>query len=190
MEEQENESLSIRSLIEYHNLMSRDDIKMYYKGPFDEIILSKMISHVRTQFSSSKVGHKLFSIFIELAQNISFYSSEKPILNDVPETGVGTVIIQERPQNYTLVASNLVDASKIDTLIDRLEEIKSLDLDGLRELKKKLRSQPIDDSQERKTGNIGLIQAAIKADQPLNFEANKIDDEKSLLTIFATVNKQ
>lgn len=186
---EESDKLSIKNLIEYHTLMGRDDIKMYYKGPFDEVILSKMISHVRSQFSKNKAGHKLFSIFLELAQNISFYSADKPILEDVPETGVGTVIIQEKPETYTLIASNLVDADRIDDLLSRLEEIKSLDFDGLRQLKKKLRSQPLDESKERKTGNIGLIQAAIKADYPLSFEASKVDDKESLLTIFATVNK-
>lgn len=187
---EEQEKLTIKSLIEYHTLMSRDDIKMYYKGPFDEVILSKMIAHVRGHFSNPKVSHKIFSIFMELAQNISFYSSEKPILEDVPEIGVGTVIIQEKTENYTLVASNLVETEKIDSLIDRLEEIKSLDFDGLRQLKKRLRSMPVEEGKDRKTGNIGLVQAAIKADHPLSFDANKIDDENSLLTIFATVNKQ
>lgn len=187
---EENESLSIKNLIEYHTLMGKDDIKMYYKGPFDETILSKMIFHIRSKFSSSKSGHKLFSIFLELAQNISFYSAEKNVLDDVPETGVGTVIIQEKTETYIFIASNLVSINKIDDIIERLEEIKSLDFDGLRQLKKRMRSQPIEENKDRQTGNIGLIQAAIKADYPLSFTSNKVNDNESLLTIIATINKK
>ncbi len=188
MEPKSQGFLSHQQLIEYHNLMYRDDIIMYYKGPFDESIISKMIAHVRSKFGESKTGHKLFSIFMELAQNISFYSAEKNILYDSPATGVGMMIIQEQEASYTLATSNMVDASKVDALVDRLEEIQSLDADGLRDLKKRLRTQSIEEGKTR-GGNIGLVQAALKADYPLSFEANKISEEESLLTIFATVKK-
>ena len=100
MEDQTN--LSIKNLVEYYRKMGRDDIKMYYKGPFDEVILSKMISHVRTGFSASKAGKKLFAIFLELAQNISFYSFEKNVVQDLPDSGIGT-----NTRDYeTLLSSN------------------------------------------------------------------------------------
>ncbi len=185
----EDGNLSVRHLIDYYKQMGKHDIKMYYKGPFDEVILSKMISHVRSGFSETKAGNKLFAIFLELAQNISFYSIEKNILEGVPDIGIGTVIIQEKDNTYTLIASNLVGSSQIDPLVSRLQEIKTLDQNGLRELKRKLRSELPDDGTEAKSGNIGLVQAALKADYPLGFEANKIDDTESLLTIYATVNK-
>ncbi len=98
------------TVFDYHLLTDRKKVLLYYKGPFDELVLSKISYYLREQFPESpKAGKKLFAVFIELAQNIAYYSSEMNLFgNELSKHGVGTILIKENENAYTLTAGNLV----------------------------------------------------------------------------------
>lgn len=189
-------------MLDYHNLLDPENAVLYYKGPFDREILANISLQLRLRFSENpRMSAKLFSVFIELAQNISYYSAESNFFYDdskeknilyreddsLKTHGVGTVVIHSEDNEIVLSAGNLVPTEKVQDIIARCEKINALSIEQLRELKKEVRSQ------ERKTehigGNIGLIQVALKSEHPLHVQTKIVDDNNSFFIISSTIEK-
>lgn len=178
------------NLLDYHMIMDEQNVVLYYKGPFDESILAKISNYMRDTFTHApKAGRKLFAVFVEMAQNIAFYSEEtNHFKGEEKSYGVGTVVIQEDDQKITLTTGNLVKTVTVDHLKKKCEEINQLNYDELRNLKKEIRNAPRKEG--HKGGNIGLIQMALKSDLPLEAKDHKVDDELSYFILSTSVLKE
>lgn len=165
-------------------------ILLYYKGPFDEALLAKIGNYLRNKFlQTPKAGSKIFSIFIEMAQNISYYSAETDFFDDITKKyGIGTIIINELAESYKMTSANMVATEVAQKIIDKCKTINTLDTEGLRNLKKEVRSSPR--IEEHKGGGIGLIQIAIKSENPLEVETKPFDDTNSLLVLSTKIDKK
>lgn len=184
MEEKKN-----KGLIDLYSTMNDQDIIVYYKGPFDDVILAEIGNKIRKKaFDSPKAGKRLFAVFMELAQNISLYSYEKNRLESVGKWGVGTLVVYETPTAYVLTSGNMVKNDVLEQIRKKCEEINTLDRESLREMKRKYRTAELDS--DHKGGNIGLIQVALKSDAPLDIDARQIDDDRSFFTISVSIFKE
>jgi hypothetical protein len=179
------------NLLDYQTKMEEGyKILLYYKGPFDELILTKIGNYLRTKFADTpKAGSKIFAIFIEMAQNISYYSAETDLFDDnMKRYGIGTIVVNELEDCYKLISGNMVTHEIAAEIIDKCQKINTLDMEGLRNMKKEARSAPRKDN--HKGGNIGLIQMAIKSENPLEVEVKHFDDLHSFLTISTVIDKK
>ena len=176
-------------MLDYYLNMDKQDIALYYKGPFDEVILSKISQHLRSKFPESpKASKKLFAIFIELAQNIAFYSAEKYHFDEKERThGIGTILVKDSVGKITFTCGNLVDNKSVLELINKCEHINSLNYDELRELRKEIRNAPR--KENHKGGNIGLVQVALKSENPLTTKAIEIDNDHSFFLLSTEIEK-
>lgn len=187
--------------MDYHTRLDPQSAVLYYKGPFDKDILANISLQLRRRFTDNpRMSAKLFSIFIELAQNIAYYSEEsnffyeeetkkdiKYAQEDKKNNGVGTVVIHNNDKEVILSAGNLVLTEKVKEIIAKCTEINGLSVDQLRALKKEVRS--LERTQEQKGGNIGLIQVALKSEHPLQVESKEVDDKNSYFIISSTIEK-
>lgn len=175
------------NILDYHKNMGQD-IHISYRGPIDERILQAMGYYIEGIFSKHpKAGKKIYKVFIELAQNISYYSAEKSIFTkEAKELGSGLVLVGESKDSYTFVTGNLVKNDDIYAIIDKSEIINSLDREGLREYKRRQRTLP---HGKRGGANIGLIQVALTTAQPLDIEITPIDDDHSFFSIAVKIDK-
>ena len=175
------------SLYEHHSMIN-PNIQVSYKGPIDERILSIIGNYIELVVDDPVVSKKIFKIFIELAQNISFYSAEKSRLGDKKsEIGAGTIVIGDFKEYYTFVTGNNVKNADIIPLIEKCEIINSLDREGLRKYKREQRKLP----PGRMGGaHIGLIQVALTSANPLDIEVQPVDDKHSFFSIAVRIDKQ
>ena len=187
--------------MDYHTRLNPQSAVLYYKGPFDKDILANISLQLRRRFTDNpRTSAKLFSIFIELAQNIAYYSEESNFFYDEEvkkdikyadesknNNGVGTLVIHNEDKQIILSAGNLVLTSKIKEIIAKCEQINALSSEELRALKKGVRS--LEQTPEQKGGNIGLIQVALKSEHPLQVESKEIDDKNSYFIISSTIEK-
>ncbi|HEY9007508.1 SiaB family protein kinase [Ohtaekwangia sp.] len=175
-------------LMDLYSTMNEQDIIIYYKGPFDDVILAEIGNKIRKKvFDSPKVGKRLFAVFMELAQNVSMYSSEKNTMEQRVKWGVGTLAVYETADMYTLMSGNMVKNDVLEQIIEKCAEINKLDRESLRAMKRKYRSAEI--APDHKGGNIGLIQVALKSDFPLEIDAKRIDDHHSFFTISVSISR-
>ena len=173
-------------ILDFHRLLGKN-IPLSYKGPIDDQILQAIGIYIESLLKKTpKAGKKVFKIFIELAQNISYYSAETSILLNKKEIGTGMVLISETDSHYTFMTGNLVKDIDIESIMDKSEIINSLDREELRQYKRDQRKLP---PGQKGGAHIGLIQVALTSSNPLDIEVNPVDDEHSFFSIAVKVNK-
>lgn len=165
-----------------------NDILIGYTGTFDNQVLGVIAKNLGDvlEDESPKASKKIFKIFIELAQNIAFYSAETQTDATGATFGVGTLLVRNYQNSYLFATGNIVHTEKIQPVIEKCEKINSLDRDGLREYKRKQRNLP---QGPKGGGNIGLIQVALTADSTLKYNLIPIDDKHSFYAIGIEIQK-
>jgi len=178
------DTMEMFNLFEHKQKIDKE-IQLSYTGPFDSKVLSVLGDYISEIIGKDSIaGQKLFRIFIEMAQNISFYSDEKSLTNQ--KIGIGTIIIRDVQNKLFLHAGNMINNKDVVEIIEKCEIINSLDRAGLREFKRKQRNLP---PGERGTANVGLIQVALTSENPLKFETTRVDENQSFFSIIITVNR-
>ena len=174
------------NILDFHRNLDQN-IALSYKGPIDEKILQTIGYYIESFLSKHpKAGKKIFKVFIELAQNISYYSAEKSIFKGEREIGTGLFLISEGEDSYTFMTGNLVKNDDIYAITDKSEIINSLDRDELREYKREQRKLP---SGPKGGAHIGLIQVALTSANPLDIEISPVDDALSFFSIAVKIDK-
>lgn len=175
------------NLFDYYTLTNNRHVLISYKGPVTDVIMAEISRDIRSKFSDNpKASRKIFAIFMELAQNILYYSAEKVRFGENNDS-VGTILITESTEHYTFSCGNLVESSYIPELVESCETINSMDKENLREYKREQRSKP---QKERSKGaGIGLIQVALTAETPLNVEYIEVDERFTFFSIAVRIIK-
>lgn len=121
---------------------------------------------------------KVFSVFIEQAQNIIRYSAEK-VLGNVGksiELSSGMVTIGTEQGRFFIVCANTILEEDVPRLKQRLELLQKMDKDEIKAYyKEQLREAPDENS---RGATIGLIEIARRASEPIQFDFERIDAEK------------
>ena len=167
------------------NVMFEHRIVASYTGPFDHKVLTLLAENLESSlWQNTSMGRKFFKIFIEIAQNIAHYSHEKEKVGE-NIYGVGTFILIEAQDFFKFFAGNMVDRETKEKLELRCQIINSLDRDGLRELKRKLRRLP----HSQAGGNIGLVQTALVSKHQLEYSFYPISDNDFFYILGVVIDK-
>jgi hypothetical protein len=176
------------SLHDYYINVNRSNTLVFYKGAFDEKVIAEISQKIKKLLNVNPyLSKKIFSVFIELAQNISFYSAERNIITKNQSSGVGLIMLNEHADYYTVKTANFVTTRDTLRLAAKCETINSLSREDLRAFKRRLRNQP---SSHRDSGNIGLIQVALLGTGNLRIELTNINEHLSFFTLELDVSKQ
>ncbi len=172
----------------YLNLKTRQAI-LYYQGPLLYPVIAEMSQYMRYNISESlSIREKVFYIFIELAQNVRNYSAERtPLAENGKDTGIGLVLLQQDDEKLKLTTCNLVQDGQIPRLKERIARIATLERKALRELKSELRNQAL--LQNHHSGNIGLVDIALKSGNPIEAEWLPVEGKGLYFLISATISK-
>ena len=151
---------------------------------FVEIIKDTMGSHSQ----KNNQVKKIFSIFIELFQNIvkhsqcvnnKYYSADS--------IGNGIIILKSNKVHYIVSSGNHITNKNIPQLTNLINKINSLDKKGLKKFyKERLRA---DRKQDNNTG-VGLIDIARKSGNPIECDIKSVDQSLSFCEITVKINKE
>lgn len=170
---------------------NKEDVLVYYKGAFTASVLSQISINIRRRISRSKrVAKRVFSIFIELAQNVALYSTEINQLGGSDEeytAGVGVFLIEDKQDYYLLTVGNLVSNQEGQRVAGKIDDINQLDENALRSLKVKQRAKPRYDG--RHGANIGLIHVALQAAKPFKYTLREVNEYSSFLLLHVKIDK-
>ncbi|MBR4265989.1 MAG: SiaB family protein kinase [Bacteroidales bacterium] len=164
-----------------------DNIAISYTGVFDNEILSVLAKEIEGTLSSDdKVNKKVFKIFIELAQNISLYSLERDVTSGGDGMGVGTMIIRNFDTYYEFSTGNKTTKENIIPVMEKCDNINSMSREKLREYRRLQRNMP---AGQKGGGNIGLIQVALTASNPIEYALVKCEDGNYFYIVSVRINK-
>lgn len=158
-----------------------------FQGTLTVNLISILGNHLRLLLNHDFKGlQKVFKIFIELAQNVSYYSADTFEVNTGLFCGAGWVSVQDSKDHYRITTGNLIRTQDGPVLTRYCEEINSLSEEDLRKLKREIRSEAM----VRDTGaHIGLIQTSILSGNKLDFSIISESDENQVFILATKINK-
>lgn len=121
---------------------------------------------------------KVFSVFVEQAQNIIRYSADKVQgnLGKQVELSSGVVTIGTENGRFNIVCGNVVRDADMPKLKERLELLARMDKDEIKAYyKEQLREAPEEGS---RGATIGLIEIVRRASEPIQFDFDRIDADQ------------
>lgn len=187
-------SIKVKETHDLMNVMAVEKVHVLYTGPFDSDILSVIAQSIENSLTENPiVNRKMFKIFVELCQNISYYSLEQEYLRSDKEqshsmgTGIGTIAIQEFRDYFTFATGNVTNEKQIRNVIEKCKKINELNREELREFRRQQRKL---DPSSRGGGNIGLIQVALTSENKIDYKIIPIGDDKLFYTVGVRINKK
>ncbi|MCC7430191.1 hypothetical protein IT568_05045 [bacterium] len=178
-------------LFDYYESMVAKNILLAFKGTISQNILVGLGEMIKDKLMFDTrhyvVSKKVFSIFIELAQNIFYYSAEKINLGNT-KAGSGILVIKECEKFYTISSGNKIENSKATEIVQNCEFINQLDKNKLKEFYKEKLNTPKELSQNG--GGVGLIDIARKSGNKLNTKIIKINENYSFFVLSVNIIKE
>jgi|WetSurSiteA1Bulk_404760.scaffolds.fasta_scaffold51407_2 hypothetical protein len=176
-------------LYSFHKLMNENDIMLVYCGDFSQELNKTLLSFTERKFKSENVEdntrRKIFNIMVEILQNIS--KNKVEMLEDTPQVDA-LFIIGANNEEYLLISSNLIMNNKIAPLKNRLDQVNSLDKEGLKQLYKDVR---LNASFSDKSGaGIGIIDIARKSENRLDYSFEEMNSEYSVFSLLIRISKE
>ena len=164
----------------FKSIMDQEGIIFSFSGYLSENVLYSLGEALRHKMALEETNvttvKKVFSVFIEQAQNIIRYSADK-VVGDADkrvELSSGMVTIGREAGHFYIVCANTMQQDHVEKLRSRLEVLQKMDKDEIKAYyREQLREAPEEDS---RGGTIGLIEIARRASTPIQFDFLPIDD--------------
>lgn len=181
-----------KELAALRDTMQHDGIMFCFSGYMTEEVLTGIGSALKKKLeveSADKSTSKgLFSVFVELVQNVIRYSAEyeesakRP---DILDLRYGVLTVGHSAEQYFVACGNVVRSQDAGRLSKGLAHIKGLDKDGLKELyKSTLRGETPEGS---KGAGVGFIEIARRAEKGFEYDFQDIDAGRSFFALKAFI---
>ncbi|MGC6518225.1 MAG: SiaB family protein kinase [Candidatus Puniceispirillaceae bacterium] len=174
------------------HLLLNDEFVLSYSGYVSEEILRAVGDTLRERLSNHISDHNqirnIFSIFVELMQNIIRYGDDgpQPAQSDALEKpAFGIVMISQTGDNLSVMAGNFVTDNEAQILQDRINDLATCSADELRQMYRNKLREPVEETS--KGASLGLIEIARRSSLPLSCEVMKDKGDYNLFMIKATV---
>ena len=143
-------------------------------------------SNMAKQEESNTVQKKVFHVMVECLQNISKHADTFGS-DDYLFAGRGIFMVSKGSEDYHVTTGNVIENRKIEELTDMLEEINSLDKEGLKQLyKRQMREGRLSD---KGGAGLGFIDIARKTGNKLEYHFLPIDETSSFFLLSSSISR-
>lgn len=162
------------------NLVEQDGIIfLSYGGFLTQTLISGMTEALEQETESNDlnmgVANNIFTVFIELSQNIMNYSkSKQEDCTEVKSEGL-IVVGKDEDMNYYIHSQNIIGIKDKEKIEPKLAEIVTLSKDELKKKYRELRKSGKD--KHGKGGGIGFYEIAKRSDN-VTYNFKQINNEK------------
>jgi hypothetical protein len=178
-----------RTIMSLEKLMARNNIYMVWSNHITPDVGKEMLSFTETRLREtdidSGVKRRVFSILVEILENVAKYSPGKE-----PEQkyGMPVALIKMVGGTFHLTTGNLIRNENIASLREKLDMVNRYDRAGLKELYRNLLSEQSTSTDS--TGAMGLIDIARKSGNKLDWVFDKVNEEFSYYLLRVKVDDQ
>ncbi len=167
-----------------HEIMLNNKIMLVYEGEFTQEITKSVLSMTEKNLDNMKeegvTKRKVFNVMVECLQNIVRHSEDR---TKQDKTAVFFIGIKEG--EYFICTGNLVDSENVPVLQAKLEQINSLDKEGLKQLQKELISNGT--LNEKGGAGLGLIDIARKSGKKLDYNFDKVEGDQHFYSLYISI---
>jgi hypothetical protein len=175
--------------------MNQQGVIISFNGSFTQNIIEEMGEAIKKYLEEDKTedndetrSYDVFSVYIELSQNIKNYFQKKMSSNLENEffklTFESIIVIGKEKNDYYVCSGNIIDNTDIKELKQSIEQVNSLNKEELRKyFKEKLKSTR---NNEYGAG-LGLIDMVKKSKNPLEYLFVERNDKYSFFILKANI---
>lgn len=158
-----------------------------YNGVFDQEIVKKYAFELNKLSKNYVITQRrLFYVFVELGQNVGYYSDTR-IEKKNNKIGCGNLVIYENNKHIGFVIGNEINNAALKVLLQKCKIINSLNREELREFKRYQRNLI---PGTNGGAHIGLIMVALTTRKKLEIKVFNKKEKKSFFTINVKVDKE
>ncbi len=188
------EKTSVKGFLEFvydfYKSMKAHEITLVYEGEITHQITKAFTSltesNMAKEAEANSVQKKVFHVMVECLQNISRHADDFGS-DDFLFAGRGIFMVSKGKEEYSVTTGNVVDNDKIEELSEMLNNINSLDKDGLKNLyKAKMREGRLSD---KGGAGLGFIDIARKTGKKLDFHFLPIDNDTSFFILTSSISR-
>jgi len=176
------------SFMELVNLMSSNRIHIVWSGHISADIEDEVLSLTESTLSEedieSSTRRRVFSIMVELLENISKYN---PGREHGEKFGIPVAMVRMEDEKFNLSTGNLILNQSVNDLREKLDTINSYDYAELKDLF--LSSLKEQTTESDSTGNMGLITVSRKSGSKLNYRFQQVNDMFSYFILSVSVEE-
>ncbi|MCJ2129366.1 SiaB family protein kinase [Methylobacterium sp. E-045] len=185
------DALLARDFKSFFETSKRNGVILSFGGDISENVLFSLGEVLKLRMiqgeTDATIAKRVFSIFVEQAQNIIRYSADK-----LPADGTscsmisaGMIVVGVENARFFVVCGNEVPKADAAILHERLDHISGMSSEELKRFyREKLRQAPDEGSLG---GSIGLIEIARRSSAPVEFEFHDLGGERSLFCLKAFI---
>lgn len=169
------------------NMVDKDGIVfLSYGGYLSQALISSMTEALEREAEdngiSMNASNNIFTIFIELTQNMMNYSKS---INENTNKSQGLILVSKDAEyNYNIHSQNIVSLADKEKIEPKLLEIQALDKDGIKKRYRELRKSG--QNTHGKGGGIGFYEIAKKCDS-IEYNFKKIQEDRYYFHIKTTI---
>ncbi|MFL5765737.1 MAG: SiaB family protein kinase [Bacteroidia bacterium] len=166
---------------EWTQVCEENNILVTFKGDFNQDLVNAILLITEQESgaaeSSTVARTRVFSIMVECMQNIRKYSAGNAGSDDLTP---GIILVSMKDGVYRVLTGNPVANANVPSLKEKLEQVRSLNKDELKQLHKSVLSTT--SLSEKSGAGLGLISIARKADR-LDYNFRKLDENISFYSL-------
>ncbi|NMM44848.1 hypothetical protein HH303_10200 [Rhodospirillaceae bacterium KN72] len=162
------------------DILERSHIILSFNGPLTQSVIEELGDAIRRHLEGdsqqSRHNADLFSVYIELTQNIRNYAAQRAQdAEDTRRLNSGTVLVALEGDSYAIHSGNLIHRDDAAALSARLDDILALDRPGLKAAYKERLKNPIEDG--AMGAGLGFLQIARTSSRPIEYDLSDADGD-------------
>lgn len=180
----------ISNMLEYYKLTEKFDVDIIYTGALWADGIEGLGTTLRRQMEledlSVSASQKVFSVFVELMNNMLMYAVEKMDIEGHPGVPKGSFILASKNKVHFAQSGNVMQSESAELIKSRIDYLNTLDKPALRKyFKEQLRNE--NTSFESNGAGLGLIEVAKRASAPIEYQFIPYGDGLTFLVIGVTI---
>ena len=175
-----------------HQTMISQKLALVYEGEVNQMITKAFTSMAERKLDeegedSSKTRKRVYHVMVECLQNICKHA-------DDPETGLpenpgsGLFIVGMDDDKYRVTTGNIVALDRVDSTLELLNKVNSLDPDELKEFYKKMMKESR--LSEKAGAGLGFIDIVKKTGNKLIFHVEPVNDKTAFLVLSSDITRE
>jgi hypothetical protein len=181
--------MNLSALGQLHAALSERDVVLSYFGYLSDSVFNDLSESVRGILANDprigKKGRAVFSLFVEEAQNVIFYSADRIEFEEGRDAGRGGIFVSVNETESVVGSVSLIRDERVPDLRAKLERVVRLSPEEVREA---YQMQLVNDLEETsKGGGLGFYEIMRKASRPFEFDFTPAGDGMQLFTLSAAV---
>lgn len=171
---------------QYYSRMNSGEVILAYKGSISSELITNVLEVIDAKLEDliirKSIKKKLYNVLVESLQNLYHHIDELPdATNGKFDVHFGIFVITKEGERYKVSTGNFIRNDKIKPLQDRLERVRSMSKEELKNLYKQILNNQ--DFTKKGGVGLGLIDMAKRTDGQLDYQFREYNEDYSFFNL-------